>query len=292
MRENRGNITEKEKSGIVLRKRILLATAILIFLVGLASATSPFPMSLTTNTLYQNTNTTPLSIYSITHSAQLSAYLGNSSSNMLEVTYEDGGSVTVSTIVYSLAGYNMSSYMLVQPGEYYKFNFTSANFIGQYSPSSSSGSQNTLFLYMPSSAISQYSNAAIILFAVGIMLSIFLWLNVLEVVPILKRARGTFVGGISYFIIAFAAVILLIFAGFYGASLNTPAYHFIAPGTGNVIVNTTTTTQTPLIRIQIIGAIIILFSIVDGVIGGLSMFAFVLFVRKKRKEAREKKGNN
>ena len=101
-------------------------------------ATSPFPMSLTTNTVYQNTNTTPLSIYSITHSAPLSAYLGTSSSNMLEVAYEDGGSVTVSSIVYSLAGYNMSSYMLVQPDEYYKFNFTSANFIGQYQPAQAS----------------------------------------------------------------------------------------------------------------------------------------------------------
>ena len=115
---------------IVLASFILFATTV--------SATSPFSMSLTTNTLYQNTNTTPLSIYSITHSAPLSAYLGTSSSNMLEVTYEDGGSVTISSIVYSLAGYNMSSYMLVQPNEYYKFNFTSANFIGQYQPSSNS----------------------------------------------------------------------------------------------------------------------------------------------------------
>ena len=114
---------------IILASFILFATTVF--------ATSPFPLSLTTNTLYQNTNSMPLAIYSITHSAPLSAYLGNSSS-MLEVAYEDGGSVTVSTIVYSLAGYNMSSYMLVQPNEYYKFNFTSANFIGQYQPSSNS----------------------------------------------------------------------------------------------------------------------------------------------------------
>lgn len=107
--------------------------------IAFAFATSPFPLTLTTNTIYQNTNTTPLSIYSITHSAQLRAYLGSSSSNMLEVAHEDGGSVTVGTTVVPLAGYNMSAYTLVQPNEYYEFNFTSASFIGQYEPAQSTG---------------------------------------------------------------------------------------------------------------------------------------------------------
>ena len=89
-------------------------------------------LSLTTNTIYQNTNATaPLYIYSITHSAPLSAYLGSSPSNMLEVAYEDGGGVTVSAIVYQLAGYNMSSMVVVPPEWYYKFNFTSASFYGE-----------------------------------------------------------------------------------------------------------------------------------------------------------------
>ena len=115
--------------------------------IAFAFATSSFPLTLTTNTIYQNTNTTPLAIYSITHSAPLSAYLGSSSSNMLEVAYEDGGSVTVSAIVYQLAGYNMSAYTLVQPNEYYKFNFTSASFKGQYEPAQSTGA--TGFIAIP-----------------------------------------------------------------------------------------------------------------------------------------------
>ena len=57
---------------------------------------------------------------------------------MQEVIDETGGSVTISSIVYSLAGYNMSGYMHVQPQEYYKFNFTSANFVGQYQPTQAS----------------------------------------------------------------------------------------------------------------------------------------------------------
>lgn len=118
-----------------------------ILFMAVAFGTSPFPLTLTTNTIYQNTNSTPLSIYSITHSAPLSAYLGSSSSNMLEVAYEDGGGVTVSAVVYSLAGYNMSTYTLVQPNEYYKFNFTSATFIGQYKPPQSTAASG--FIAIP-----------------------------------------------------------------------------------------------------------------------------------------------
>jgi hypothetical protein len=90
------------------------------------------PLRVTANTAYQNTNATaPLYIYSITHSAPLTAYVGSAPSSMSEVAYEDGGSVTISSIVYSLAGYNMSTTIVVPPKWYYKFNFTNATFHGE-----------------------------------------------------------------------------------------------------------------------------------------------------------------
>ena len=60
-----------------LRKYIIL---IALMLLPLASAASPFTMNVVSNTIYQNTNSTPLAIYAITHSAALNGYLGNSTS--------------------------------------------------------------------------------------------------------------------------------------------------------------------------------------------------------------------
>ena len=97
-----------------LRKYIIL---IALMLLPLASAASPFTMNVVSNTIYQNTNSTPLAIYAITHSAALNGYLGNSTSL---------------TKVISIGAYNMSAYMLVEPNEYYKFNYTNATFIGEY----------------------------------------------------------------------------------------------------------------------------------------------------------------
>ena len=113
---------------MVLRKYIIL---IALMLLPLASAASPFTMNIVSNTLYQNTNSTPLAIYAIAQSSPLKGYLGNSTS-LTKVIDLRGGSITITGVVYTLAGYNMSAYMLVEPNEYYKFNYTNATFIGEY----------------------------------------------------------------------------------------------------------------------------------------------------------------
>ena len=101
------------------------------YMLSVPSAASTFTMNLSSNTLYQNTNSSPLGIYVTTHSAPLMGYLGNST-NLIKVIDMRGGSVTITGVVYSIAGYNMSSYVLVGPDDYYKFNFTNATFVGQY----------------------------------------------------------------------------------------------------------------------------------------------------------------
>ena len=110
---------------------VVLVMAFYMLSVPSLSLGSPFTMNIVSNTLYQNTNSTPLAIYTTTHSTTLTGYLGNSTS-LIKVIKLNGGSITITGVVYSLAGYNMSALMLVEPNEYYKFNYTNATFIGEY----------------------------------------------------------------------------------------------------------------------------------------------------------------
>ena len=110
---------------------VVLVMAFYMLSVPSLSTGSPFTMNVVSNTIYQNTNSSPLAIYAIAHSATLKGYLGNSTS-LMKVIELNGGSITITGVVYSLAGYNMSAYMLVEPNEYYKFNYTNATFIGEY----------------------------------------------------------------------------------------------------------------------------------------------------------------
>jgi hypothetical protein len=110
---------------------VVLVMAFYMLSVPSLSVGSPFTMNVVSNTIYQNTNSTPLAIYATTHSAALNGYLGNSTS-LIKVIKLNGGSITITGVVYSLTGYNMSAYMLVEPNEYYKFNYTNATFIGEY----------------------------------------------------------------------------------------------------------------------------------------------------------------
>ena len=57
-----------------------------------------------------------------------------------------GGSVTITGNVYSLTGYNTSAYLLVQPDEYYMFNFTNATFVGQYNQQAINTASNSIYL--------------------------------------------------------------------------------------------------------------------------------------------------
>ena len=105
------------QKGKLMKSTLIYSAILFAIFIGMASAASPFTMNIVSNTLYQNTNSTPLAIYATTHSATLTGYLGNSTSL---------------TKVISVGAYNMSAYMLVEPNEYYKFNYTNATFIGEY----------------------------------------------------------------------------------------------------------------------------------------------------------------
>ena len=151
-----------------MKKTIIYSTIFFAVFIGITSAASPFTMNIVSNTLYQNTNSTPLAIYAIAHSATLKGYLGNSTS-LMKVIDLRGGSITITGVVYSLAGYNMSAYMLVEPNEYYKFNFTNATFIGQYSPKSS---PSLAIIPQEVVSVSSINLYALLPFAVGLILGL------------------------------------------------------------------------------------------------------------------------
>ncbi len=155
------------QKGNFMKTTIIYSVIIFAIFISITSAASPFVMSIASNTLYQNTNSTPLAIYAITHSATLKGYLGNSTS-LIKVIDLRGGSITITGVVYSLAGYNMSAYMLVEPQEYYKFNFTNATFIGQYSPTSSS----LAIIPQEVVSVSSINLYALLPFAVGLILGL------------------------------------------------------------------------------------------------------------------------
>ena len=120
------------KASMFLAVPVLLVAAFYMLNLPSLSVGSPFTMNVVSNTIYQNTNSSTLYIYSITHSAPLTAWLGSNTSNMPEVVDERGGSVDVAGVLYSLTGYNMSAVLAVPQGQYYKFNYTDASFVGEY----------------------------------------------------------------------------------------------------------------------------------------------------------------
>ena len=59
---------------------VILVMAFYMLSIPSLSFGNPFTMNVVSNTIYQNTNSTPLAIYATTHSATLRGYLGNSTS--------------------------------------------------------------------------------------------------------------------------------------------------------------------------------------------------------------------
>ena len=253
-----------------------------LLLPMLVAAAGPFPITIATNTLYQNTNTSALQIYSVTHSAPLSGYLGTAPANMMQVIGETGGSVTISSIVYSIAGYNMSATMTVEPAEYYKFNFTDATFYGQWLPlgNTSSGSGNTSGTYLVnvhSASASQYSSTAQILFAIGVLLSVFMLLLVFRV---LKLATGI-IGGIEGFAVGFIAALFIIYALQFTSVVQIQPYTINA--FNSILSVHAQSASTKALASQTIFSVVgYSFALVDFFFGFIYLFLAMLVYRSER----------
>ena len=258
---------------MVLRKYIIL---IALMLLPLASAASPFTMNIVSNTLYQNTNSTPLAIYAIAQSSPLKGYLGNSTS-LTKVIDLRGGSITITGVVYTLAGYNMSAYMLVEPQEYYKFNFTNATFIGQYQPSQAQAQQSIFF---PESGLSQYAPGALALFAIGLLMYISLILYAFT--NMLPKSKNPKINILLIFSLALATVAVLVFSAFYQVQLSSPPYQIVSSNAITTI-HVQAMLSTPLATSSLFGPIIMLLAITATLLGlVLPAYYFIESTRRKR----------
>ena len=251
--------------------KLALLLSFVFLLLAPSFATSPFAMNIISNTLYQNTNSTQLSIYSTTHSATLTGYLGNSIS-LTKVIGLNGGSITITGVVYSLAGYNMSAYMLVEPKEYYKFNFTNATFIGQYSPSSGIYLLSTKTIEAP-----QYSGTAQALLAAGLLLSIVMLLLVFRV---LKLNVGI-IGGIEGFAVGMIAALLIIYSLQFVSVIQVQPYAINAFNS-TLSVTAQSASTTPLAAQPIFAVISYAFAFMDLILSLIYIFLAMLVFRAKR----------
>ena len=258
---------------------LLLALAVILPLVN---ATAPFTMSLSSNTLYQNTNSSPLGIYVTTHSAPLMGYLGNTTS-LIKVIDLRGGSVTITGNVYSLTGYNMSAYMLVEPDEYYKFNFTNATFVGQYNPpTTQSKAAETILL--PEYGQNEYAGGALILFAIGLLMYISMILYAFT--NMLPKSKNPTINMLFLFSLGLTTVAVLIFSAFYQVQLSIPPYQIIS-GNSTATIQVHTIRSIPLAKSTLFGPIIMLLSITAALLSlVLPAYYFIESWRRKKYKVR------
>ena len=258
---------------------LLLALAVILPLVN---ATAPFAMSLSSNTLYQNTNSTPLGIYVTTHSAPLMGYLGNTTS-LIKVIDLRGGSVTITGNVYSLTGYNTSAYLLVQPDEYYMFNFTNATFVGQYNPpTTQSKAAETILL--PEYGQNEYAGGALILFAIGLLMYISMILYAFT--NMLPRSKNPTINMLFLFSLGLTTVAVLVFSAFYQVQLSIPPYQVIS-GNSTATIQVHTILSIPLATSPLFGPIIMLLSITAALLSlVLPAYYFIESWRRKKYKVR------
>ncbi|MGC8649287.1 MAG: hypothetical protein ACP5UN_03680 [Candidatus Micrarchaeia archaeon] len=95
-----------------------------ILLIGISFASSLGSLTIVSNTVYQNTNSSPLYIYTTT-SSSLKGWMGSSTTN-LQLVMNDQATNEITL------QYNDTSLLVVPPEWYYKFNFTNGTFYGEY----------------------------------------------------------------------------------------------------------------------------------------------------------------
>lgn len=400
------------------KKSVVLPIILFFLMFASVSASSLGSLSINTNTVYQNTNTTsPLYIYAITNGGYASGYIGSTSGNLIYVL---NSTIVLSGVIGAVLSYKVPMTLIVPPGWYYKFNYSSSEqFQGMYSsvigsvgsytfnsplevengnqvsvavgpglgiigenvvnlntsaagltfvsPLSRSGNTisfpyngeqffisgnqfnandieiaplsyiftnglqlasgnvvsvmtnspiyvspngislnykmplyvnnaNSLsvnnsssstgsFILLSSIGINRYSNSAILIFCIGLMLFVVLLLNILGQINLW---RGTFIGGLANMVLGFGVVILLVFSGFYTETITSPVYTITARMQITTVAATSISTL-PLASIPLLFAIIVLFSIVSAILGGIGLFFIIFLVEGNRKARKSQK---
>lgn len=135
----------------------LIVGIILLITAFLPQAQSIFIPTINTNTVYQNINSSPLIIYATAQNSILKAYISPNNTIFTKTTQS------------GLNGYNITSTIEIPTKWYYKFNFTTASFVGEYPTS-----QTSSLILVPQTSISlQAINIyALLPFILGLILGI------------------------------------------------------------------------------------------------------------------------
>ena len=237
-----------------------------------SAASSIFNMSPTTNTIYQNTNSIPLTIYADDKSSFLIGWIGSSPASLTKVIYSNFTLISTISLVY-----NNTETMVVPKNWYYKFNYSKANFKGELVDYNYT--QTQVFLSIPPLSAPQYASAAEIAFAVGSFLFILTLLIVFDII----KLRRSLIGAIAGLSIAFICVISLVFGMIYTDTFTQQAYTITVYNQTMNVASASITTM-PLVSnaiIRLLGESMTFMALISGLV----YFFLALFVYKNdRKE--------
>jgi len=137
---------------------------------------------------------------------------------------------------------------------------------------------NTIIINQPVK-VPQYSNVAITLFAIGVLLSFFMILRVLGLAKV-WQGYG-FAEGIKGFSIGMIAVIFLLYSLFYTIQASAPQYTIAG---ANTIVQATSISSVPLARNSMFNLVGYVFIWIDIIISFVYIFIALVFYSRSRKE--------
>lgn len=258
----------------MIRRNLVFVLFALAGLASMAGASSVFPMTLATNTFYQNANSIPLIIYATDRSGTIFGYIGNSTANMKAVIHDNFTlAIAGGTLVY-----NNTETMVVPQDWYYKFNYTTTPiFRGEFV------NYTQVFLNIPPLSAPQYSAAAEIAYSIGAFLFIFILLIGLDII----KLQRSLIGAIAGLTIAFISAISIIFGMIYVDTFTQQAYTIIAYNQTMTVTGTSISTM-QLGSNNVIGVFGYAMLFIDLIIGFAYFFlaAFVYGKEKTRKKYR------
>jgi len=256
-----------------MKNKILFAFLFILFL-SIVNASSIKVLSIASNTIYQNTNSSPLYIYATT-SSQLKGWLG-ASSNSLQLVINDQGQLVTTLTGVSLT-YNDTTLLVVPPQWYYKFNFTSGNFIGEYisTPSPSA------FL-IPSIRVSssQYSSTALWIYVFGML---FTLINIFNI--FFYHEFEKIITGIKHFVFSVAlglfAASLIALSLYYTSTISVPQYNITNATSTLFTIHSISLTTQPLSANKTLALFSLGIMSID--LFSVLIFIFLLFFGNKRR---------
>jgi hypothetical protein len=248
-----------------------ISLIILFSLIAIVNASTIFNINLTSGTIYQNTNTTPLYLYARTLDTT-KVFIGATPNTLLEVQNFTAPSTP----------HRDSALSVIPQNYYYEVNYTgTTHFTVEYI------TPQIPILIPAIPHLATYSEIAIIIFLIALALLVLLLLFTLgqEIIR-LPRSSNPRINALAIFLLGMSSMILFLISGFYQQQLTVNVYKAT---TANVISTITTATLTtePLATNILFGSLIYLLSLIAFIMGFfLPAFYFIFNKRLKKYKVR------